>query len=102
MPVLLEEITLDAARFGALVTRPEGLPNTLYHLYETEFGARVHHAEEAITAAAADDETATRLGVAPGTPLLRILRRAVDWREDPVERRLSPVATGRLSYRAVL
>ena len=102
MPVILEEITLDAARFGGLVSRPEGLPNTLYHLYETEFGARVHRADETITAATANDEAAARLGLAPGTPLLRILRRAVDWRDQPIERRLSLVATGRLAYRAAL
>ena len=101
-PVIVEEITLAADRFGALETRPEGLPNTLYHLYEAEFGARVHRAEEQITAAAADRDTAARLGFSPGAPLLRILRRAVDWGGQPVERRLSLVATARLAYRAEL
>jgi GntR family transcriptional regulator len=100
--VILEDITLDAARFGALASAPETLPNTLYHLYQKEYGATVTAAEERLAAAPADAETAARLGVAEGSPILRILRIARDWQGAAIERRLSRVVTDDLCYRAQL
>lgn len=99
-PVLFERIVLDAARFGALETDPELLPNTLYQLYQAQFGATVHRAREAITATAADRLCASELGVAPGTPLLHIRRVALDYNAAPIELRLSWVNTAALHYQA--
>jgi GntR family transcriptional regulator len=96
--VILEDVVLDATRFGRLATEPEVLPNTLYHLYQREYGATVTGAEERLAAIPADAEAAHHLGVPPGTPLLRIHRIARDWQGAPLERRVSAVLTDRLEY----
>jgi GntR family transcriptional regulator len=100
--VILEEIALDASRFGRLAAWPETLPNTLYHLYQKEFGASVAVAEERLAAVPAPPEAARHLGLAEGAPLLRILRVARDRQGAPIERRLSFVLTDGLCYRSVL
>jgi len=101
-PIVYENILLDAARFGALETAPEPLPNTLYQLYQSQFGATVHRACEAVTAAAASGPCADELGLPTGTPVLRIRRIARDYNGGPVELRLSWVSTARLQYEADL
>jgi len=98
-PVIVEDITLDGARFAELAKAPEILPNTLYHLYQKVYGATVHQAQEDITAVTASPDEAATLGCAPGAPLLRVLRRATDYHGAPIERRVSMVATDRLLYR---
>ena len=100
--VIFEDVTLEAARFGRLAAEPEILPNTLYHLYQQEFGATVAGAEERLAAEPADAETAAHLGIAERTPVLRILRVARDWQGAPVERRVSRVLTDSLVYAAKL
>lgn len=99
-PILYEHILLDAGRFGSLKTRPEILPNTLYQLYQMDFGATVHRAREALYAVGADDECARELGIACGTPLLHIRRVALDYNGAPIELRLSWVNTTSLHYQA--
>jgi GntR family transcriptional regulator len=54
--VIFEDIALDAARFGPLASVPEVLPNTLYHLYQKDFGATVAAAEERLAALPADPD----------------------------------------------
>jgi GntR family transcriptional regulator len=100
--VILADIALDARRFGPLAAVPEVLPNTLYHLYQKDFGATVATAEERLAALAADADTARHLDVAEGAPILRILRIARDWQGAPLERRLSRVLTDGLDYTARL
>ncbi len=99
-PILYEHILLDAARFGTLETQPEILPNTLYQLYQMEFGATVHRAREALIATSAHSDCARELGVTPGTPLLHIRRIALDYSGAPIELRLSWVNTDSLHYQA--
>ena len=99
-PILFERIVLDAARFGALQATPDLLPNTLYQLYQAQFGATVHRAREEITATGADDLCSGELGVTPGTPLLHIRRIALDYNAAPIELRLSWVHTAALYYLA--
>jgi GntR family transcriptional regulator len=53
---------------------PDPLPNTLYQLYQSQFGATVHRARETITATPATEPCAGELGLPPGAPLLRIRR----------------------------
>lgn len=101
-PVLYEHILLDAARFGRLETDPDILPNTLYQLYQTEMGATVHRAREALRAVSADKACARELGIAEGTPLLQIRRVALDYGGAPIELRLSWVNTYSLHYEAEL
>jgi GntR family transcriptional regulator len=100
--VIVEDIALDAARFGRLETTPETLPNTLYHLYQNDFTATVTAAEERLAAEAADAATAAALGVPAGTPILAILRIARDWQGAPIERRHSRLLTDGLFYTARL
>jgi GntR family transcriptional regulator len=97
-PIIYEHILLDAARFGALDHVPEVLPNTLYQLYQAQFGATVHRAQEAITAARATGLCARELGVAEGHPLLHIRRVALSYDGAPLELRLSWVTTDMLHY----
>ncbi len=100
VPILHEHILLDATRFARLEHAPEILPNTLYQLYQTEFGATVHRAQETLRAIAADPVCAHELGVTPGTPLLEITRLALDYNAAPIELRLSRVRTDSLYYKA--
>ncbi len=100
--VIFEDISLDAARFGRLAIAPETLPNTLYHLYQKDFGATVATAEERLCAEAAGAEVADVLGVPEGTPLLAILRIARDWQGTPLERRHSRVITDDMFYTSKL
>lgn len=99
VPILYEHILLDAARFGPLMQVPETLPNTLYQLYQSEFGATVHRAEEHLRAVASTRTAAAELGVAIGTPLLEITRRALDYNANPIELRVSLVCTQNLYYK---
>ncbi|WP_121095841.1 GntR family transcriptional regulator [Roseinatronobacter ekhonensis] len=102
VPLIYEEILLDAARFGSLLTLPDPLPNTLYQLYQTDFGASVYRALEHVTASAAEDGCARELGCTPGTPLLRVHRVAVDYNGAPLELRISYINTGAVHYHAEL
>ncbi len=99
-PILYEHILLDAARFGPLDHRPEVLPNTLYQLYQRDYGATVHRAREALCACAADTTCARELALPSGTPLLHIRRVALDYNSAPIELRLSWVNTQSLYYQA--
>ena len=100
--VIHETIALPAARFAALADTPATLPNTLYQLYQRDFAATIHQAEERLTAIAAPAREAALLELAPGTPMLRILRIAADYQGHPLERRLSCFATEGLYYPARL
>ena len=97
-PVIYERILLDAARFGRLEHAPDPLPNTLYQLYQRDFGATVHRALENVTASAADRVCAQELGVPPGAALLRVERRALDYNAAPIELRVSFINTKGLYY----
>jgi len=99
-PILYEHIVLNAARFGALEHAPELLPNTLYQLYQTEYGATVHRAREQVTTARADAACAQELGVPKAAPVLHIRRIALDYSDAPLELRLSWVNTENLHYQA--
>ncbi len=102
VPIIHEHIVLDAGRFGALERAPEILPNTLYQLYQTDFGATVHRARETVRAIAAEGEQTRELGVARGAPLLQVRRVALDYNGAPIELRVSAINTGALDYHAEL
>ena len=85
-PIIAERIVLPHALFPGLAKRPE-IPNTIYDMFQHDFGILVVRADERITAVAAKRRCAWELGIAPTTPLLRIDRiaytiddRAVEWR----------------------
>jgi len=100
VPLIYERIMLDAARFGSLLTAPDPLPNTLYQLYQTEFGASVFRAVEKITACAANADCARELGLELGAPVLRVHRVAVDYNGAPLELRVSYINTKAMHYHA--
>ena len=87
-PFALETVSLPEALFPGFAGRGE-MPNSLYELYQKEYGVLVVKADERITAVAADRPTAKALGVAAGTPLLKIARVAFALKDSPVEWRVS-------------
>ncbi|HEY7548511.1 MAG TPA: GntR family transcriptional regulator [Hyphomicrobiaceae bacterium] len=87
-PFILETVSVPAALFPDLAQRGQ-LPGTLYELYQKSYGVLVVSAEERLTPVAADRAAAKTLGVAAGTPLLRIERVAFALEGKPVEWRVS-------------
>ena len=98
-PAIVERIAVPQALFPDLdVLEEDGLPNTLYDLYQKRYGVTVGRATERLRAVAATAEDADHLGVEPGAPLLEIERIARDLDDGPVEWRLSRCLTDRLAY----
>jgi GntR family transcriptional regulator len=87
-PTILEHIWLAAHRFKGL-TADQLLHHagSTYSLYETGFDTRVLRASERIRAVAASDDTAEKLQVAAGTPLLQVERIAYTYNDQPMELR---------------
>jgi len=71
----------------------------MYALFERQFGLSMVRAEEKIKAVAADPDSAERLGVAPGTPLLSVERLAYTYQDTPMELRRGLYRTERHHYR---
>lgn len=97
-PTLLEDIVLDADTFAALESQPEVLPNTLYQLYQHQYGATVAHADERLVAVKAGEQEAVHLGVVLGDPLIEIRRVARDYQDAPIELRISRLTTQEYCY----
>jgi GntR family transcriptional regulator len=93
---VMEQIHLPAALFPGLERRD--LPNNLYELYALEFGITVGRASEKLKAVAAAEREASILGVASGTPLLRIDRLAYDLDGRRLEWRVSLCLTETIHY----
>lgn len=102
-PAIVERITVPARLFQDL-GRPGGppLPNTLYKLYEEQYGITVARAVERLRAAAATGTEARLLGVNAGAPLLEIDRVAFALDGTAVEWRVSRCDTRRHHYIANL
>jgi GntR family transcriptional regulator len=98
-PFIRETITLPEALFPGLVDRPE-VANTLYDLFQKEYGILVMRTDDRLSAIAADAEMATALAIPPGTPLLRIARTAFALDDTPVEWRVSLCHLDRAHYLA--
>jgi len=97
-PFVTESICLPAETFEGLVVRSP--PDTLYDLFQRDYGVLIKRIEERITATAADAKTAAKLKIAPGTPLLRIQRIAFALDDRPVELRVSFYHLHRAHFRA--
>lgn len=87
-PILHETISLAAEKFPNL-DGFQPLPNTLYTLYQSEYGVSINAAEESIRATAATAQIARRLRTGAGEPLLCVERLALDVNRAPVELRRS-------------
>jgi GntR family transcriptional regulator len=89
-PVLAEEIWLPAARFAPLMElATDAFGDLLYPLYERHCQAVVASARETLSVGVAAGEAATRLGIAPGTPVVTIERLALGYDDRPLEWRRS-------------
>ena len=96
-PRARETMILPTRLFPNLAQRAP-LPNTLYAFYQQDFGVAVVRAEEALSAVAAQAADAEALGIAEGTPLLQVERRATDISGRVVELRRSRYLTDTLTY----
>lgn len=103
-PTVLEDITLPGAQFKGLTAErlAEHEGESIYHLYESDFGTRMIRADERLKAAAADAGAARLLGVAEGTPLLSVERIAFTYGDRPVEWRRGLYRTDKHHYRNAL
>lgn len=97
MAIASETIALPAKRFPGFGDHAP-LPNTLYTLYQAEFGVCIAGARERLKAVAADEELASRLGAPVGSPLLAVERVAYDIARQPVELRCTHYRTDTFHY----
>lgn len=70
----------------------------LYSMYESAFSVKIVAAEERLKAVAADEESATILGLTVGAPLLMMVRVAYTYGRKPVELRRSLCNTAAHHY----
>jgi GntR family transcriptional regulator len=96
-PVVLERIVVPAALFPGL-EKLAPLPNTLYQLYQREYGQNIVTTEEQLRADLARKEDSRRLKLAPGSPLLHIERLGIALDGTRVEWRVSRCDTSKLVY----
>jgi GntR family transcriptional regulator len=97
--VIHDRLTLPALLFKGLTEkRLRERTSTIYHLYQTEFGITVTHAQERARAVAADRVATRILGLAPGSPVMQVRRIALTFGEKPVEYRVSTVSTAQHEY----
>jgi GntR family transcriptional regulator len=87
-PFVSETIALPERLFPGLAARAE-IPNTLYDLFQKAYGIIVVRTDDRLSAVAAAAAHAAALGVAVGTPLLKIDRIAFTLEDQPVEWRVS-------------
>lgn len=98
-PVIIDDIYLPERLFPtlseALLQQRQG---TLYQLFQDHFGVAVLRTEERLRASAADALASEQLGIAHGSPLLKVIRVALTFRDQPVELRYSYVNTTAHEY----
>jgi GntR family transcriptional regulator len=98
-PVLLDDITLQAARFPGLDESAfRDREGTIYGLYQASYGINVIRISERLSAAAATVQQAAALGLRAGAPALIIRRVAYTYDDTPVEYRVSCVDTRHHDY----
>ena len=102
VPVLFEEIWLDAARFGPILTMNESEPRLMYPLYESLCGEVVAHAEETITIGTAGEADVTHLGLVNGSSVVIIDRLALGYDGRPIEWRRSRGTASDFRYNVVV
>ncbi len=89
-PVMVETIVVPEPLFpGLSPVADEEPPNTLYALYERQYGIVIVGAAERLRAVAAAADDAALLGLAAGAPLIEIERTAFTFNQKPVELRVS-------------
>ncbi len=98
-PVIVDEITLPENLFrGFSEQKLRDRPNTLYNLYQREFGVNVIRIEERLRGGSATEEHAKLLRMTKGAPLLEIHRLAYSFNQQAIEWRVSYVNTEKYEY----
>ena len=102
-PTIIEKIVVSSDVFPGL-GQPSGdvLPNSLYQLYEENYGVTIYRAIENLRAVNATKQDAKVLGIAPDLPLLEIDRIALSLVRRPVEWRVSRCDTRYHKYLSIL
>jgi GntR family transcriptional regulator len=100
-PAIREWIVLPSSLFPRLEKRPS-LPNSLYSLFQTDYGINIVATHEELSAQLATAEDHAALQVPPGDPILVIDRLAVSLQERKVEWRISRVRSDNLVYAVAL
>lgn len=100
-PSIREMIVLPEALFPG-IEKLAALPNTLYSLYQTEFGINIVCAKEEIRAVEATPADETALCVTNGSPILLIDRVAYSLEDKKVEWRVSRVRSGDMVFAVTL
>ncbi|WP_226886470.1 GntR family transcriptional regulator [Nisaea nitritireducens] len=95
--LIYEKSVVPAVLFPGLAERAP-LPNALYALYQQAFRIAIVRADESIRAVAADQETASALGIVETRPVMRVERKAFDIADRCVELRLSFYVTDHHAY----
>jgi GntR family transcriptional regulator len=93
-PVMVSDITVAAARMSGLsesVLRTRG--DTVYGIYQAEFGVMVTRTKDELRAVLADAGTARRLKIEAGEPVLDLRRVGYTFNNAPVEVRHSRART---------
>ncbi len=97
--VIHDRLTLPALLFKGLTEkRFRERSSTIYHLYQTEFGITVTHAQERARAVGADRLATRVLGLALGVPVMQVRRTALTFGDKPVEYRVSTINTAQHEY----
>jgi GntR family transcriptional regulator len=97
--VIHDRLTVSAQLFKGLTEkRFRERSSTIYHLYQTEFGITVTHAQERARAVAADRPATRVLGLPLGAPVMQVRRLALTFGDKPVEYRVSTISTAQHEY----
>lgn len=99
LPVLVECIWLDEARFAPILTMEDDQQQLLYPIYESLCGEVVARIEETLTIDVADNADAELLGIGPGRPIAVIERLAFGYDGHPLEWRCSRGPASDLRYK---
>ena len=98
-PMLLDGLHIPQALFpGLTLPKFAERDSTVYDLYRSQFGVTVVRTVDQVSALPADAETAKKLDLALGTPLLEIVRVAYTFDERPVELRRSLMYTEKYEF----
>ncbi|MBW9111980.1 GntR family transcriptional regulator [Microbacterium trichothecenolyticum] len=79
----LEHVYVAAERFPSLLHHR--LDQSMYDLFETQYGVRVADCEEFIEATLAPADVAQALGIDEGVPVIKLTRRSWDPDGEPIE-----------------
>ena len=101
VPAIRESIILPATLFPGIEKRPS-LPNSLYSLYQSDYGLNIVAAHEELSAQLATEDDQEQLDIPKGSPIMVIERLAVSLQDQKVEWRLSRVRSDDLVYAVTL